>query len=104
MNAELEKTKTKWFIGSLVVVALFINCFFLRPKELHRESPAPSQTYYSPPQSQPVLEAKVSARNEVEDRAVAARRAAEAAAKQKQDFLERYLTPGTYSRKEGVKK
>lgn len=109
MNAELETRKAKWLVGGLVVIALFINCFFLRPKELHRESPAPSQSTYSPPQSQPTIEAtetpkpKLPARNEAEERAAAARRAAEVAAKQRQDFLERYLTPGTYSRKEGIK-
>jgi hypothetical protein len=103
MKAELEKQKAKWLIGSLVVIALFINSCFLGRKENLQPATVPSQSYYSPPQSQPVVEAKVPARNEAEDRAAAARRAAEVAAKERQDFLARYLTAGTYTRKDGVK-
>src|SRR5690349_5880036 len=92
MDSDAERRKAQWFIGVLALVALLINSFFLgrdRPSALL-------------PQSASAYTAQGTQRQEIEDKAAAARKAAEEEKAQHQKFLERYLNPASYTRKTGI--
>jgi len=102
MTSHSEGWKSKWFLASLIIIAIFINIHFSggdRPQTLYREEVASARTpepvamvHREPAKLEPV-------RDEAKERAEAARKVAE----WKQAQIDRYLTAGEYSRKPGVK-
>jgi hypothetical protein len=104
MKSEFDQWKTPLFFGVLAIVALIINCCFWLPKrvsESREESRVTAQPPPTiPPEATPVRReasptaSLVVASPPAEDPAIVARRAAEAAAEARKNYLDRYLNSG----------
>jgi len=105
VRTESEKTKLKWFLGGLFVIALVTNSILFRPGST-RTPPQPNRQEFisrQPQAPQPPIETanELAARKTADDEA-AALKAAQVAATRHQQFLARYLNTD-HARKPGAK-
>lgn len=98
----IEPGKAWGFVGTLSLIALLINSRFARP--VNSDSGFTQPQFLPQPSHRQVEPEKTRAtRRDTEDAATASRKAAEIAAAEHTKLLERYLNPGTYTRKAGTK-
>jgi hypothetical protein len=96
----IETGKAWGFVGTLSFIALLINSRFAGPVISDSTQP---QFLPQPPQQRVEAEKIRATQKDAEDAATASRKTAENAAVEHTKLLERYLNPGTYARKSGVK-